>query len=77
MSSKQLYVIFRGAHTDWYVPVKDFNEGMGLKLFIKNWALGYGVDVTTELVTKSNRNIEKFPKMHFNNMMLQLKNILR
>lgn len=77
MSSKQLYVIFRGAHTDWYVPVKDFNEGMGLKLFIKNWAVGFTVDITTSLKTKINLKIEKFPEKNFNNMINDLKLRLR
>jgi len=77
MSSNQLYVIFRGCHTDWYMPVKDINEGMGWRLFIKNWAFGFDVDITTSLKCKMNMKIEKFPKENFDNIILTLKDQMR
>lgn len=77
MSSNQLYVIFRGSHTDWYIPVKDTNEGMGWRLFIKNWAAGYKVDITSVLKPHINGKIEEFPKNYFNSMINSLKDIMR
>ena len=76
LSENQLYVIFRGCHTDWFIPVKDRNEGMGLRLFIRNWASStLKIDITTSLKTK--RNIESFPDDDLNDMYNILRRRLR
>ena len=78
--SSDLYVIFIGCNTDWFIPINNRCEGLKWKTVMLTWARSKNIKITISkrlIPSMANRTITRFPEENIKIMISNVRSELK